>query len=146
MRRLILLVLALLFIAACAPTSGPEKKALFIQASQGQVEVAIDVVSTPQDRSRGLMFREQLGEREGMWFVFEESSPYSFWMKNTLMPLDIVFVDEHMAIVDIIQADPCQQDPCPTYTPKASARYVLEVNQNFTARAGVKAGNRVTVR
>ena len=91
------------------------------------------------------MFRDHLGEYQGMWFAFDEPDTYLFWMKNTLIPLDIVYVNEELVILDILKADPCQNDPCPLYTPKASALYVLELNQNSTDRIGIEIGDRVKI-
>lgn len=138
----ILAVFLTLFAIGCAQTPNPQ---LTIETREGNVPISIEIVDTPESRQQGLMYRETLRENEGMWFVFEEEYPYSFWMKNTLIPLDIVHVNSNLQIVDIIMADPCTHDPCTIYTPQAAARYVLEVNQNFTKRAGVQIGNKVTV-
>jgi len=145
MRLKMLLIFCLVFLGGCNSENMQGKTPISIETNEGTIMVFADVVSTPEARAQGLMFREHLEEDFGMWFAFEDPYPYSFWMKNTLIPLDMIFVDENFRIVDIIQADPCQQDPCPLYTPIASAMYVLEVNQNFSARAGVKPGNMVFV-
>ena len=143
MKAFLALMVALL-ILGCAQVQ-KDTQTLTISTGQGKVVLDVKVVSTPQEKEQGLMFQDHLGKDEGMWFVFEEPRPYSFWMKNTLIPLDMIFVDSNLDIVDILPADPCTADPCPIYTPKADAKYVLEVNQNFTVRAGVKAGNNVKV-
>ena len=105
---------------------------------------AVEVADTHAERSEGLMFREHLGESEGMWFVFENAYSYQFWMKNTFIPLDIIFVGEDMRVVDIIKAEPCTEEPCKRYAPAAPARYVLEVNQNSSDRNGVRKGDEVS--
>ena len=139
----VLVLIFVLFLVGCAQRFSPQ---LTIETRQGEVPITIEIADSPEERQIGLMYRQSLGEYEGMWFVFDEEQPYSFWMKNTLIPLDIVYVNSNMQIIDIIRADPCQEDPCKTYTPQAPVKYVLEVNQNFTARAGVQIGNKVKVR
>lgn len=72
-----------------------------------------------------------LSENQGMLFLFDNEDYYNFWMKDTLIPLDIIFINKDLRIVDIIQAVPCKKDPCKVYTPKNKAKYVLEVNKDF---------------
>jgi len=103
-------------------------------------------VDTPPAVERGLMFRESLPPNEGMLFVFEQTGVYPFWMKNTLIPLDIIWLDEDWRIVSIAAAvPPCRADPCPTYPPAGPARYVVEVNAGFTRTHGIVRGDRVVV-
>lgn len=92
--------------------------------------VNLEIAENPKQRQTGLMFRESLCDSCGMLFVFEEEGTYSFWMKNTLIPLDMIFIDKDMVIVDIMHALPCTEDPCMKYTPTEKVLYVLEVNQN----------------
>ncbi len=72
------------------------------------------------------MFVEVLGDLDGMLFVFEEDRAGGFWMKNTLIPLDIAFFDGGGELVEVMSMVPCEEDPCPTYTPSAIYRYALE--------------------
>ena len=96
------------------------------------VQVQAEIVDTPDAVERGLMFRESLGPNEGMLFVFEKAGFYPFWMKNTLIPLDIIWIDEAWRIVSIAESvPPCRADPCPTYPPAGDARYVVEVSAGF---------------
>ena len=107
----------------------------------------VEIVSKPAEMQRGLMFREFLPAEAGMLFVFPDSQPHSFWMKNTLIPLDMIWIDHSQNIVDIIShVPPCQADPCLSYTPKASALYVLELNAGVAQRAGLIVGERVDFR
>lgn len=76
-----------------------------------------------------LMYRENLPDEDWMLFIFDEPWMYSFWMKNTLIPLAWVRLDSNLKIVDIILMDPCKTQECPSYTPKSEAQYVLEINQ-----------------
>ena len=102
----------------------------------------IEVPDDLEEFMRGLMFRQHLTWNAGMLFAFNDEGPQTFWMKNTLIPLDMIFVDSDSKIVDIIEnVPPCEQDECPTYTSKEAAQYVLEVNAGFVQYKGVKIGD-----
>src|SRR3954452_23595579 len=110
------------------------------------VQVHAEIVDTPETVERGLMFRTSLGPNEGMLFVFEKTGLYPFWMKNTLIPLDIIWIDEQWRIVSIAASvPPCRADPCPTYPPAGDARFVVEVAAGFAKAHGVRRGNRLTI-
>jgi len=109
--------------------------------------VALEVARTEPERSRGLMFRTSMAEQAGMIFLFERPGVYPFWMKNTLIPLDMFWTDTTGKVVWIAESvPPCQADPCPEYPPKAVASYVIETNGGFAKRHGVKVGDVVTLR
>jgi hypothetical protein len=74
------------------------------------------------------MNRASMGEKNGMLFVFQTSDLYPFWMKNTLIPLDMIRIDDQLKVVRVLTAQPCHTDPCPNYDPQVSAKYVLEIN------------------
>ncbi len=97
----------------------------------------IEVVDTPASRQQGLMYREFLPEWSGMLFIFEESDLHMFWMKNTLIPLDMLWIDENFNVVNILTAQPCTVNPCSTYNPWTSAKYVLEINAWMAAKYGI---------
>ncbi len=101
----------------------------------------VEVVDTPAEREQGLMFREQLDENKGMFFIFENEGNYPFWMKNTLIPLDMIWIDFSGKIVDIKEADPCDADPCPIVYHQGNAKYVLEINKGLSAELGIEIGN-----
>ncbi|MEW6320935.1 MAG: DUF192 domain-containing protein [Acidobacteriota bacterium] len=112
--------------------------------------VAVEVVATPESRQRGLMFREHLPQDRGMVFVFPEPGYYPFWMKNTLIPLDMIWLDARRTVVAIAASvPPCKADPCPTYAPVVDGKavgnavYVVEVASGFARRHGVKVGDRL---
>ena len=88
--------------------------------------LAVAVAETPDQRSRGLMGVTDLGGLDGMLFVFQVDSDGGFWMKNTLIPLDIVFFAADGGFVDSLTMAPCTEDPCSTYRPGGSYRYALE--------------------
>ena len=106
--------------------------------------VRVEVVQKPDELSRGLMFRKSLPANAGMLFIFPKSDIYPFWMKNTLIPLDIIWLDETQKIVHIEHdVPPCSSDPCPVYTPPFTARYVLEVNAHFTVSQNINVHDQV---
>ncbi|MCM2313535.1 MAG: DUF192 domain-containing protein [Thermoanaerobaculia bacterium] len=110
----------------------------------GGSRIAVEVASDELTRAQGLMFRSSLGDDRGMLFVFRESAVYPFWMKNTLIPLDIIWIDKTGSIVDIARdVPPCKADPCPSYPPKAAARYVLELAAGQAAARGLGVGDRL---
>jgi len=74
------------------------------------------------------MYRESLPEKKGMLFVFPTSDIHDFWMKNTIIPLDMIWIDNQFKVVHIANAQPCTEDPCKIYAPRTLAKYVLEIN------------------
>lgn len=103
----------------------------------------VEVVDTEADRMKGLMFREYLDQDKGMLFVFEESRVYPFWMKNTLISLDMIWIDENYEVVFIKEsAMPCTSDPCPSINPGTQALYVLEINGGLAAQKGIELGDK----
>lgn len=108
--------------------------------------VALEIAATPQERARGLQEREHLSDGEGMLFVFERAGRHSFWMKDTLISLDIIWLDAARRVVDVkIRVPPCADDPCPNYTPQGEARYVLEVRGGLSEQWGLGKGDRVEI-
>lgn len=108
--------------------------------------VHLEVADTAEERERGLMFREELDENHGMLFVYEEEAPRSFWMKNTLIPLDIIFLGSDKTIINIEKAYPepnTSDSNLERYSSESPAQYVVEVNQNFTERNEIGKGDRV---
>lgn len=109
--------------------------------------IVLEVARSDQQRARGLMFRESLPENHGMLFVFSESEPHGFWMKNTFIALDMLWLGEDGTIVEIKRDVPsCSADPCPTYVPDAAGLYVLELAAGESDRLGLSAGDRLELR
>jgi uncharacterized protein len=125
-------------------TSGPSGlRTLVIDASGGEkVRVRVEVADNIFEQARGLMDRTMLGENRGMLFVYPEERELSFWMKNTLIPLSIAFIDSESRIIDIQDMKPLDDEP-PSYVSAEPAKYALEVNQGFFEERGVKIGDRV---
>lgn len=107
--------------------------------------VFVEVADDRGEFGRGLMFRNHLPWNAGMLFAFNEEEPREgFHMKNTLIPLDMIFVDSSSKIIDIKEnVPPCEQEECPTYPSREPAQYVLEVNAGFVQENGVKIGDRL---
>ncbi len=108
------------------------------------IAVSVEVARDPYAWSKGLMFRESLPEHDGMLFVFPDEAPRSFWMKNTLIPLDMLFISRDKRIVTIRKnATPCTTVTCPTYDSTVVVPFVLEVNAGFVDRYGIREGDLV---
>jgi uncharacterized membrane protein (UPF0127 family) len=102
------------------------------------------LADTPQKKSKGLMFRQELEENWGMFFLFDKESKHSFWMKNTLIALDIIWIDDDFKVVYIKESfQPCQEDNCPSVVPNRKAKYVLEINAGIADKIGIEVGDRV---
>ena len=111
----------------------------------GAVLLAVDaeLATTPETRTRGLMERPSLPVDQGMLFLFDIAQPLSFWMFNTLIPLDIIFADAERRITSIYAAVPPCRPPsrCPTYSSHGAAQFVLEVNAGTADRVGIGVGD-----
>ncbi|HET7712445.1 MAG TPA: DUF192 domain-containing protein [Thermoanaerobaculia bacterium] len=124
--------LAVILLAAmCSqPASAPPKEIPLPRVTfPDGYAVHIELATDDQTRALGLMFRDQVRPESGMLFIFPEPAPHSFWMKNTLIPLDMIFIDEASRVVHIEHdVPPCKADPCPGYPPNGvMSKYVLEV-------------------
>ena len=108
----------------------------------GTVTVVLELAITPEQQARGLMFREHLEPNAGMLFIFGYDAPHGFWMRNTLIPLDVLYISYDGAVVHIRQQAQPQDETI--YIPPAPCRYVLEVNGGFCDREGVADGSQVT--
>ena len=112
-----------------------------IDTSGGKkVEVQVEVADDVAEQAKGLMYREKLGENRGMLFVYPDERELSFWMKNTLIPLSIAYIDSEGRIVDILDMKPLDDRP-PHYESSEPVQYALEVNLGFFEKKGVKEGD-----
>lgn len=119
-----------------------DKSKLLIQSGNSTILVYVEIADDPHERDQGLMFRENLEWDRGMLFVFDEERTLSFWMKNTLIPLDMLFIDADFRIIDVKEnVPPCKEDPCPSYPSKQPAKYVLEVNSGFALKNNLEIGD-----
>jgi hypothetical protein len=131
------------------PSNMPEPKFTkegelsFISSETGQPIAKIDIEKADNDMERGfgLMYRRSMSDTQGMLFLFNESEPQSFWMRNTFIPLDIMFVDENLTITTIHEnTQPLSDKSIPS---NGNARYVVEVNGGFTKKHGLKIGDKI---
>lgn len=126
----------MLLATACA-SAQPEVE---LRGERFTVELAL----TRQQQARGLMFRDQLPKDAGMLFIFNNEVPRSFWMKNTRIPLDILYFDAELLLVSLVEnARPCVADPCPAYPSSGPAQYVLELNAGRAGQLGVTPGDQL---
>jgi len=130
-----------------APQPGPTfgtGRAL-IDTDEGSVLVDLEVAERDEQRFRGLMFRECLPADSGMAFVYFDETSGGFYMKDTLIPLSIAFFDDEGTILEILDMEPCEEDPCEIYDPGVAYFGALEVNQGAFQRWGVEEGDRITI-
>ncbi|HET7481303.1 MAG TPA: DUF192 domain-containing protein [Actinomycetota bacterium] len=153
MRKVLAVAAILVALASCYrsdPDPKPSSTALpkgsvLIDTDEGSVLIQVEVAETEQAREKGLMDRRSLPDDRGMLFTFPQPTRGAFWMKDTLIPLSIAFIDQSSTIVSIQDMDPCRTEPCPTYAPDADYNAALEVNQGAFERWGVNVGDRVTL-
>lgn len=131
------LALGLALVAGCRG----DRPVAIVHGAHGPVRVGVEVVRTPAARTQGLMYRTTLGDDEGMLFVFDETSDHGFWMKNTFLSLDMLFLDEAGAVVGVHERATPQSTA--TISIGRPSRYVLEVPGGWAARHGVRPGTRV---
>ncbi|MDC7224014.1 MAG: DUF192 domain-containing protein [Spirochaetales bacterium] len=104
--------------------------------------ITVELARSLDERQTGLMYREEMAQDHGMLFVFEEEAVRSFWMKNTLIPLSIAYIDKEGVILDILDMEPLDTTSVPSSGP---AMYALEVNQGMFREWGVRPGYRVVL-
>lgn len=137
--RLLLCVLMLIAFTACA-SGGPS-------VELGGKTFAVEIADTSEKQALGLMFRDSMSDDQGMVFIFPNEAPRSFWMKNTRIPLDIMYFDKELKMVSIsADTPPCKVTRCPSYPSKAPAMYVLELNAGMAKKLGVGEGDKLTLK
>ncbi len=109
------------------------------------VELDALVAESPEARATGLMHVRSMPEDDGMVFLFDGETQGAFYMKNTLIPLSIAFWDADGRIVDVLDMQPCERDPCELHAPSDPYVGALEVNQGFFERHGIDEGDVVTI-
>ncbi|MDN5924554.1 MAG: DUF192 domain-containing protein [Xanthomonadales bacterium] len=109
-------------------------------------KIRIEIAADEASREHGLMDRTALARGHGMLFVFPDTAPRWFWMKNTLISLDIVYFDHNASVVSMqLNVPPCSHDPCPTYASNLPARYALELPGGSVGRLHIKVGDKMTL-
>ena len=112
-----------------------------VKLTSGMHRIDAQLAATPEQRQTGLMFRKDMPRHEGMIFVFDQPAKQCFWMKNTLLPLTAAFVADDGVIVNLADMKPQTTD---SHCSTKPVRYVLEMNQGWFAKKGIKAGARLT--
>jgi uncharacterized membrane protein (UPF0127 family) len=113
---------------------------LVAETADGERSFTIEIADDPSERSAGLMFRETMDDDHGMLFVFSETKPVAFWMKNTPMPLDIVFIGEDGKVLDVLPGEPFSEALVSPGT-TVLVRYVLELKRGVAEKSGIKDGD-----
>ena len=138
--RLLLLSVAFCSTAGCATADGGSWVEL--RGKRFTVEVADDAA----ERERGLMFRDNLAVDHGMIFIHDYQAPQAYWMKNTKIPLDIIYFDAERKLVNVqSRVPPCRSDSCPGYPSSGLAQYTLEINAGVADKLSFKPGDELVI-
>lgn len=142
MKKTFLAAAALALAALVPPASAQESQTNLprVKLSAGMHQIDAQVAQTIDQRMIGLMFRKEMPQHEGMLFVFEQPSQQCFWMKNTLLPLSAAFIDDDGTVVNVEDMKPQTLD---SHCSTKPVRYVLEMNQGWFAKKGIKPGARL---
>ncbi|OYT88458.1 MAG: hypothetical protein CFE46_08765 [Burkholderiales bacterium PBB6] len=141
LRRLLGVALMALGVHLVAEAQDAPQRLPVITLQAGMHNIAAQLAKTPEQRQIGLMFRKEMASHEGMLFAFEVPATQCFWMKNTLLPLSAAFVADDGTIVNIEDMAPQTEA---SHCSKKPVRFVLEMNQGWFAKRGLKAGSRLT--
>jgi uncharacterized protein len=145
--RILLTGALALFTVACAGTDPtPSRPPSTVAFAGSDAALYVDVADTAQEQQRGLMGVEVLPADEGMAFVFDEPSDSTFWMKDTLIPLSIAFVDQNGRVIGLLDMQPCDADPCPTYGVDDPYVLAIEANLGWFDEARIEVGDHAELR
>ncbi|EIL89978.1 hypothetical protein UU9_07176 [Rhodanobacter fulvus Jip2] len=134
----------LVLLAGCANAASSVHTSVTV-ALHGQ-RFSVELATDNAQRQRGLMMRQSLPADRGMLFVFPRTEPQAFWMKNTLIPLDMLYFDAARQLVSMqLNVPPCRADPCPVYPSEGPARYVLELSGGTARRIGAQPGDELKI-
>lgn len=131
-----------------APASQGQTLPISAKAIVAGKVILLEVAKTPEQQAMGLMYRKSLADDRGMLFPFSPPRPVNFWMKNTIIPLDMVFLRKGVVQAIAANVPPCTSDPCPSYGPPTITPIdnVLELRAGRAAELGLKAGDRITIK
>ena len=132
--------IALLCLAALASAQDGPQRLPQVRLNAGIHNINAEVASTPQQREIGLMFRSAMPASDGMLFVFERPAQQCFWMRNTLIPLSVAFIGDDGSVVNVDDMKPQTLD---SHCSAKPVRFVLEINEGWFAKRGIKAGTRL---
>jgi len=136
--RFLFIILSIAICTACSAKGS--------SVEIGGERFIVEVADTTDKQALGLMFRDEMPPDHGMLFIFPNEAPRSFWMKNTRIPLDIMYFDKGLNMVSAsLDTQPCRVRRCPSYPSIAAAMYVLELNAGTAEKLGVGPGSRMTL-
>jgi len=145
MQKVLILILILFLVLLLVLFFG-----IFQKKKQGQVCFNnycfnVEIAQTSAQKAKGLMFRKEIEQNQGMLFIFEQEKEHSFWMKNVSFPLDIIWIDANKKVVFVsYDSQPCYNDSkCTAIKPTANAKYVLEINGGVAKGIGIKEGSQL---
>ena len=138
-------IFLLIFLIGCTKNFEDNFSQISIDNGKKSIKINVEIADDKEEKGRGLMFRKSLDEKSGMFFIFDDESYQKFWMKNMLIPLDIIFIGKDFEIVDIKYAIPCEKESCALYESSKPAKYVMEVNGNFTMKNNLKIGDEIKI-
>lgn len=155
-RKILLAVVAIVAVVAvlgfylAAPQSSADQAMrlpvdpapLVVETAGGERSFTIEIADDQSERSAGLMFRESMDDDHGMLFVFSETKPVAFWMKNTPMPLDLVFIGEDGKVLDVLPGEPFSEALISPRT-TVPVRFVLELKRGIAEKAGIEDGDAI---
>ena len=130
----------LLFALALAASPAPAQQVPVVQLNAGMHLIRAEVAADYASRMTGLMHRASMPSNAGMLFIFDEATTHCMWMKNTLLPLSVAFIDERGTIVNVEDMEPQTED---SHCASRPARYALEMNRGWFAARGIKPGSRI---
>jgi len=138
-QTILFVIITIIIVSVIISTQTKVPKQACFQETCFQLEIA----QTPEARIQGLMFRDYLLENSGMLFIFQKPQIHNFWMKNTLIPLDIIWLDKNSKVIYIQTLQPCQEQTCPSYGPNQDSKYVLELNAGTAEKINLKIGDKI---
>jgi uncharacterized membrane protein (UPF0127 family) len=141
---ILILLLLVINITGCSSNQSvtPEKQQVSINNHVFEIETA----KTPEEQMQGLQNVEELADNKGMLFINQEEEMKTFWMYKTLIPLDIIFIDKDLRIINIETATPCESIDafkCAKYSSKKPAQYILEINAGLSQTIGIKTNDKL---
>jgi len=148
LKNIILACSVIFFTQGCKQDASNEKLTasdgtgkLYFDLRVGGVPLKVEVAALPKERERGLMFRDSMGDHEGMLFIFKEGTKQRFWMKNTRIPLDIGYFSSKGSLVEVHKAKPYDLSGVPSRS--RDIQFVLELNKGAYKQLGIKIGDRI---
>ncbi len=141
MKRVLLTLLFSTWAFTASAQDTPQTNLPRIKLQAGMYQIDTQVAQTEAQRQTGLMFRKEMPQHEGMLFVFEQPATQCFWMKNTLLPLTAAFLADDGTIINLVDMKPQTTD---SHCSEKPVRFVLEMNQGWFAKKGLKTGSRLS--